>query len=150
MEWILIKEKKPPLYTDILLTDGVIQWVGTTFNNLDVYLGSHPDSKRAHKHECGTDFTTYAKLTHWMPLPKLPNNKFFYQGKSFEKEEDFWAYVNEFSSKQTTEEDFESLFKMVKKDVWLNLSMRKTKINNVKLQLALQEALLFILEKCGE
>jgi len=77
-----------------------------------------------------------------------PNDIFFYLGKFFEKEEEFWAYVKEFSLRETTEEDFNKLFDMIKKDIWINLSIRKTKISNAELQPILQEALLFILEKC--
>ena len=77
-----------------------------------------------------------------------PRDKFYYQGKFFEKEEDFWAYVKDFSSRQTSREDFESLFDMIKKDIWINLEMRQTKISNGELGATLEMAFLFILERC--
>jgi uncharacterized protein YeaO (DUF488 family) len=68
------------------------------------------------------------------------NDKFFYQGKFFKKEKDFRAYVKEFNIRQTTAEDFGDLFDMLKKDVWMNLSMRATKISNGELRTILEEA----------
>lgn len=75
-----------------------------------------------------------------------PNDKFFYQGKFFEKEEDFWNYVNNFSNRQTTAEDFDRLFNMIKKDVWMNLSIRKTEISNSKMRNVLEDTFLFIMK----
>lgn len=74
MEWISVKDKdrKPPSYKDILLTDCIRQWVGQTFDNLDIYLASHPDYDRYPKNEYGANFITYSKPTHWMPLPSPP------------------------------------------------------------------------------
>lgn len=74
MEWISVKEidRKPNSYTDILLTDGIRQWIGQTFDNLDVYLASHPDHNRYPKNQYGAPFITYSQPTHWMPLPSSP------------------------------------------------------------------------------
>ena len=74
--------------------------------------------------------------------------QYYYQGKFFEREEDFWAYVKEFTNRQTTVEDFDSLFDMLKKDVWMNLHMRDTKITNGELRSVLEDAFLHILERC--
>ncbi len=71
MEWISVKEKTPS-YTDILFTDGKRCWVGTTFDNLDIFLVSHPDYNREPRNKYGAPFITNAKPTHWMPLPRLP------------------------------------------------------------------------------
>ena len=76
--------------------------------------------------------------------------KFFYQGKFFEKEDEFWAFVKDFSLRQTTADDFEGLFDMLKKDVWTNLSMRQSKITNQELRPILEEAMMFILKKCWD
>jgi hypothetical protein len=74
MKWISVKEK-PPSYVDILLTDKERMWVGQTFDNLDIFLASHPDYKRTPKNEHGAPFITYSKPTHWMPLPEPPEVK---------------------------------------------------------------------------
>lgn len=79
-------------------------------------------------------------------IPDL-TDKFFFQSKFFKKEEEFWTYINDFISRQTTVEDFDGLFDMLKKDVWMNLSTRKTKISNGELRSILQETLIFILNK---
>jgi len=75
------------------------------------------------------------------------NNKFYYQGKFFETEDEFWAFVKEFNQRQTTPEDFDSLFNMVKKDVWMSLSMGKPEIRNQELSSILEEAFFFISER---
>lgn len=74
-------------------------------------------------------------------------DRFFYQGKFFEKEEEFWSYVKDFNLRQTTVEDFDGLFDMLKKDVWMNLSIRKTKISNSELRSIFEEAFALILKK---
>jgi RNAse (barnase) inhibitor barstar len=76
------------------------------------------------------------------------NDKFYYQGKFFEKEEEFWDYVKDFSIRQTSVEDFDSLFNRLKKDIWLNLSAKNTKINNSELRNILEETFTFIIKKC--
>jgi RNAse (barnase) inhibitor barstar len=77
-----------------------------------------------------------------------PNDKFYYQGKFFEKEDDFWSYIKEFTLRQTTVDDFNGLFDMLKKDIWMNISIRKTPITNSELRTILYEAFTFILKKC--
>ncbi len=76
------------------------------------------------------------------------NDKFYYQGKFFEKEQEFWDYVKDFTLRQTNVEDFDGLFDMLKKDVWMNLSIRKTKISNGELRDVLEEAFTLIWKKC--
>lgn len=79
-------------------------------------------------------------------IPDL-TDKFFYQGKFFEKEEEFWAYIKDFTLRQTTAEDFDGLFDMLKKDIWLNISFRKTPLTNSEVRSVLEEAFTFILQK---
>jgi len=74
MEWINI-ENKPPVYKDILVTDGERCWVASTFDNLDVFLASHPDHNREPRNKYGAPFITYSKPTHWMPLPSTDSIK---------------------------------------------------------------------------
>ncbi len=79
-------------------------------------------------------------------FPK-PNEAFFYSGRFFEKEEDFWAYVSEFSTRQTTVDDFDRLFDALKRDVWMNLSLKKVQMNNAQLRIILEESFFEILKK---
>lgn len=74
-------------------------------------------------------------------------NRFYYQDKFFNSQEEFWAYVKEFGLRQTTEEDFDSLFAMIKKDVWVNISLREIRLSNFELRGILEETFLFILDK---
>jgi hypothetical protein len=67
------------------------------------------------------------------------NDKFFYQGKFFETEEEFWAYVKDFTLRKTNAEDFDGLFNMLKKDVWANLMLRKSDITNSEVRNLLEE-----------
>lgn len=78
-------------------------------------------------------------------IDKAP--QFYYQGKFFHKEEEFWEYVNEFTHRQTNKEDFSGIFDMLKKDVWMNLEIRKTKISNDQLRSILEETFAFVLQK---
>ncbi len=71
MEWISVKNK-PPTYKDILVTDGERCWVAQTFDNLDVFLASHPDYKRESENKYGAPYITLSRPIHWMPLPNPP------------------------------------------------------------------------------
>ena len=75
------------------------------------------------------------------------NDKFFYQGKFFEKEEDFWEYVKDFTLRKTNAEDFNGLFDMLKKDIWMNMSIRKTEITNSQVRILLDETFMFVIKK---
>lgn len=75
------------------------------------------------------------------------NNKFYYQGQFFKTEEEFWSHVNKFTLKETSEEDFNGLFDMLKKDLFANLQMRETKITNGQLRSIIEEVFLSTLEK---
>ena len=75
------------------------------------------------------------------------NDKFYYRGKFFEKEDEFMAYVKDFALRQTTAESFNDLFDILKTDVFMNLSIRKTKISNSELETILEETFLFILQR---
>ena len=93
--------------------------------------------------KCGEHTLECACLKH---TPDL-TDRFFYQGRFFEKEEEFWDYVKDFNFRQTTVEDFDGLFDMLKKDVWMNLAMRRTQISNDELLSVLEETFSFILQR---
>lgn len=90
--------------------------------------------------KCGKDCLEYGPKH----IPDL-TDRFFYQGKFFEKEDDFWAYVKDFTLRQTSAEDFDGLFDMLKKDVWMNIKIRRTQISNGDLRTVLDDTLVFIL-----
>jgi len=71
-EWISVKDKKAPSGKDVLVTDEERCWVAQTWDEVDIFLASHPDYKRMPENEWGIPFTTYSKPTHWMPLPPPP------------------------------------------------------------------------------
>ena len=75
---------------------------------------------------------------------------FYFQSKFFEKEDEFLAYVKDFNNRQTTQEDFDSLFDIIKKDIWINLYIRKTKLNNSELRKVLEKYFFLILEDIWE
>lgn len=93
--------------------------------------------------KCGEHTLQCACLKH---IPN-PTDYFFYQDKFFEKEEEFWDYVKDFNRRQTTVKDFDGLFEMLKKDVWMNLAMRRTQISNAELRSVLEDAFSFILQR---
>lgn len=78
------------------------------------------------------------------------NDKFYYQGKFFEKEEDFWAYVIDFSTRKTNAEDFSGLFDMLKKDVWMNIILRNPEMTNSQVRDLLDATFTFMIKNYGE
>lgn len=71
--------------------------------------------------------------------------KFYYQGKYFSKEEDFLSYVEEFTFRDMDEESFNSLFDMLKKDLWMNI--HESKISNEALKGILEEGFIYLMSK---
>lgn len=79
--------------------------------------------------------------------PVESENKFYYQGKYFTNQEEFWAYVKEFTFRNVREEDFNSLFEGVKKDIWMNMKLRNIRMSNGELRTILEEMFLFAMKK---
>lgn len=50
---------------------------------------------------------------------------FFYKGKYFDNEKEFFDYVNEWPFKITSELDFNEMFEHLRKDIWMNLEMNQ-------------------------
>lgn len=71
-------------------------------------------------------------------IPGL-NDKFYHQGKFFEKEEEFWADAQEFTKRQTSAQDFSDLFDSLKKDIWINITFRHTKLTNSEVGALIEE-----------
>lgn len=76
-----------------------------------------------------------------------PNDKFYFRGKFFEKEEDFWAYVMDFSNRKTRAEDFSGLFDMLKKDIWTNIIFRNHEMTNNQVTDLLDETFTFMIKR---
>ncbi len=72
MKWIKCSDIMPSSYTDVLVTDGERQWVASTFNNLEIFLASHPDHGRQPANEFGAPFITNSIPKYWMLLPNPP------------------------------------------------------------------------------
>lgn len=81
---------------------------------------------------------------------EFKDHNFYYAGRYFKLEEEFWAYVNEFTECQMNRESFYNLFDMVKKDIWINLTLRQTEITNGQLRSILEEVFLSTLERFSE
>lgn len=60
-KWVSVKEKLPPSYTSVLV-----------FNGSSVYIDSIVEHSIFDWEWCSTDDMS---ITHWMYLPKVPNNK---------------------------------------------------------------------------
>jgi hypothetical protein len=76
-----------------------------------------------------------------------PNDKFFFKGKFFETEEEFWKYVNEWPFLTTDEETFLRGWSQLGKEIWLNMSMRKQEFTNGALNEILQEHFMYLLHR---
>ncbi len=60
----------------------------------------------------------------------MTNNKFYFEGKSFEDEDEFWNYSNEWRSLPLKIETAEKKMDLLKKDIIFNLFMTDTNLTN--------------------
>lgn len=73
--------------------------------------------------------------------------QFFYMGKYFDSEQEFWKHIKNFRNRETTQQDFDFLFDRLKKDLWINLQIRNFKIYNYNWTGILEDAFCFFIEK---
>ena len=59
----------------------------------------------------------------------MNENKFFYKGKFFTNEKDFWDYVLKYNSEQISDESLEQLCQEFSKDLLLNIKISNISIN---------------------
>lgn len=77
-------------------------------------------------------------------------NKFFYKGKFFQNESDFWKYAKEWPFMITDQETFFKEWDHVGKDIWLNIGIRGQEISNGALNEILNANFLQLLQKIFE
>lgn len=70
-------------------------------------------------------------------------NKFYYQGKYFDKEEDFWAYVKEWDNLEITQETAERLTKTLSKEIFMNTFLTGQKMTNREFRHLLHDTFMF-------
>jgi hypothetical protein len=63
----------------------------------------------------------------------IEKKRFFFQGKYFDNEEDFFGYVTEWPLFKTDEITMNRLFENLMRDLKLNLHIREIEINNLQL-----------------
>lgn len=78
------------------------------------------------------------------------DKRFFFQGKYFDKEEDFWKYVNDWPSQKLDLETFTRLWQQIGVDVWVNLEINDSEITNGSMNAMLQENFLHLLQNLRE
>src|SRR5689334_11436202 len=61
---------------------------------------------------------------------KIINGKFYYEGKYFDKEEDFWKYIKEWSFLPLDAETANRHLDTIKKDILMNIFLRDIEMNN--------------------
>ncbi len=79
----------------------------------------------------------------FIPIPDQDDNKFYYQGKYFDKQEDFWAYVKERGNEKITEETATYQCKILMKEFVLSMMVNDVEITNNCLRNLLSDTFLF-------
>lgn len=77
-------------------------------------------------------------------------DNFYFQGKYFKTQEEFWTYVNEWPYLKTDEETINRLMDNLKKDIILNFKMYEMKLTNGKMNLMIQEVFLLMIKSLME
>ena len=74
-------------------------------------------------------------------------DQFYFQGKTFSKEQDFWAYVKEWGDLSLNEETASNQLDIFKKEVMLNLFLRGIKFKNWEFRKFLGEMLIVLVQE---
>lgn len=74
-------------------------------------------------------------------------DKFFYKGRFFQNENEFWEYVKDWQFMNTDQETFFSEWEHLGKEIWMNIGLRGQEISNGCLNEILQENFLLLLQK---
>jgi hypothetical protein len=75
------------------------------------------------------------------------DDKFFYKGKFFQNEEEFWKFVEDWPFMNTDQETFFREWEHLGKEIWMNIGLRGQEISNACLNEILQENFLHLLQK---
>lgn len=76
-----------------------------------------------------------------------PNERFFYKGKFFNNEAEFWKYSKDWTLMHTDQETFFREWDRLGKDIWMNIEVREIPIINMELNKIFQESFLHLLHK---
>lgn len=76
-----------------------------------------------------------------------PTDKFFYKGKFFQNEKDFWKYSQDWPFMNTDEETFFREWNDLGKEIWMNIQIRESKLLNGALNEILEENFIHLLQK---
>ena len=72
-------------------------------------------------------------------------DQFYYQGKYFEKQEDFWAYVKEWQTLALDQETAERLTETFKRDIVMNTLLTTETITNIEFSNLLGDTFTFFI-----
>lgn len=74
-------------------------------------------------------------------------NRFFYKGKFFQNEDEFWKFAEDWPFMNTDQETFYREWEHLGKEIWMNIGLRGQEISNGALNEILQENFLLLLQK---
>lgn len=74
-------------------------------------------------------------------------NEFYFQGKSFDNEEDFWAWTKEWKTLPLDQETADRQLNMLKKDIIMNVFLRGIEFNNDEFSSYLEKIFEFSINK---
>lgn len=75
------------------------------------------------------------------------DDRFFYKGKFFKNEQDFWNYTEDWPFMNTDQETFYREWDHLGKQIWLNVQIRESKLSNGALNDVLEESFIYFLQK---
>lgn len=75
------------------------------------------------------------------------NDQFYFQGKYFDNQNEFWKYVREWNEMQTNQETIDRLMNKLKKDIQLNIGFYDIKITNSQLNVIIEHGFVMMMKK---
>ncbi len=74
-------------------------------------------------------------------------DKFYFQGKFFDNEDEFWEYVNQWPHLMSDSETIDRLMNSLKKQVQMNIGMYNIQIPNGQMNIIIEQAFLMMMKE---
>lgn len=78
------------------------------------------------------------------------DNKFYYQGQSFDSEDEFWAYVKRWPNLPLDEQTANRILETLKKEIKLNLFIKDIKFSNSQFSNYIEKVFTYAIRKLDD
>ena len=78
---------------------------------------------------------------------KTIDEKFYFEGKFFNNEEEFWKSVEEWPLMKMNQETFFRKWEHLGKEIWMNIRIREIEMSNGELNKIIEENFFHLLQK---